>query len=70
MVLGANSNTGRFWETRHLFNWLSDRRPPTSSRKDHAVSVSAPGFTLISLLNGGRVQRQRGDRIDRRHDRA
>lgn len=23
VVLGANSNTSRFWETRHLFNWLS-----------------------------------------------
>ena len=25
VVLGASSNTGRFWETRHLFNWLSDK---------------------------------------------
>lgn len=25
VVLGARSNTGRFWETRHLFNWLSDK---------------------------------------------
>jgi serine-type D-Ala-D-Ala endopeptidase (penicillin-binding protein 7) len=25
VVLGAGSNNGRFWETRHLFNWLSDR---------------------------------------------
>ena len=23
VVLGATSNAGRFWETRHLFNWLS-----------------------------------------------
>jgi D-alanyl-D-alanine endopeptidase (penicillin-binding protein 7) len=23
VVLGANSNPARFWETRHLFNWLS-----------------------------------------------
>jgi D-alanyl-D-alanine endopeptidase (penicillin-binding protein 7) len=23
VVLGANSNVNRFWETRHLFNWLS-----------------------------------------------
>ncbi len=23
VVLGAKSNTGRFWETRHIFNWLS-----------------------------------------------
>jgi serine-type D-Ala-D-Ala endopeptidase (penicillin-binding protein 7) len=25
VVLGAGSNTGRFWETRHLFNWLSQK---------------------------------------------
>jgi D-alanyl-D-alanine endopeptidase (penicillin-binding protein 7) len=25
VVLGAGSNAGRFWETRHLFNWLSDQ---------------------------------------------
>ena len=26
VVLGAHSNNGRFWETRHLFNWLSRSR--------------------------------------------
>jgi D-alanyl-D-alanine endopeptidase (penicillin-binding protein 7) len=25
VVLGAGSNTGRFWETRHLFNWLNEK---------------------------------------------
>jgi D-alanyl-D-alanine endopeptidase (penicillin-binding protein 7) len=25
VVLGAKSNAGRFWETRHLFNWLSTK---------------------------------------------
>jgi D-alanyl-D-alanine endopeptidase (penicillin-binding protein 7) len=25
VVLGARSNTGRFWETRHLANWLSNK---------------------------------------------
>jgi D-alanyl-D-alanine endopeptidase (penicillin-binding protein 7) len=25
VVLGASSNPGRFWETRHLFNWLSQK---------------------------------------------
>jgi serine-type D-Ala-D-Ala endopeptidase (penicillin-binding protein 7) len=25
VVLGANSNTSRFWETRHLFNWFSTK---------------------------------------------
>ena len=23
VVLGAKSNQGRFWETRHLFNWMT-----------------------------------------------
>ncbi|HEY8549606.1 MAG TPA: serine hydrolase [Vicinamibacterales bacterium] len=25
VILGARSNASRFWETRHLFNWLSER---------------------------------------------
>lgn len=25
VVLGAKSSAGRFWETRHLFNWFSDK---------------------------------------------
>jgi D-alanyl-D-alanine endopeptidase (penicillin-binding protein 7) len=25
VVLGAKSNAGRFWETRHLFNWIATR---------------------------------------------
>jgi D-alanyl-D-alanine endopeptidase (penicillin-binding protein 7) len=25
VVLGAQSNIGRFWETRHVFNWLTER---------------------------------------------
>ena len=25
VVLGASSNPGRFWETRHLFNWMSQK---------------------------------------------
>ena len=25
VVLGAKSNASRFWETRHLFNWMSAR---------------------------------------------
>jgi D-alanyl-D-alanine endopeptidase (penicillin-binding protein 7) len=25
VVLGAQSNNGRFWETRHLFNWITDK---------------------------------------------
>ena len=33
VVLGAKSNAGRFWETRHLFNWLSSARPPICSAR-------------------------------------
>ena len=25
MVLGAKTNASRFWETRHLFNWMTTR---------------------------------------------
>jgi hypothetical protein len=24
-VLGAKTNASRFWETRHLFNWMTSR---------------------------------------------
>lgn len=27
VVLGARSNPGRFWETRHLFNWIATQTP-------------------------------------------
>jgi D-alanyl-D-alanine endopeptidase (penicillin-binding protein 7) len=27
VVLGAQSNQGRFWETRHLFNWMNTHTP-------------------------------------------
>jgi D-alanyl-D-alanine endopeptidase (penicillin-binding protein 7) len=34
VVLGAKSNTGRFWETRHLFNWVSAKAADIF-RKEH-----------------------------------
>ena len=40
VVLGAQSNPGRFWETRHLFNWLSERASCSSPRKS---CQSSPG---------------------------
>ncbi len=33
VVLGANSNPGRFWETRHLFNWLSQKTTDIFSKE-------------------------------------
>lgn len=33
VVLGARSNPGRFWETRHLFNWMSDKASSLFSKE-------------------------------------
>jgi hypothetical protein len=33
-VLGAHSNPGRFWETRHLFNWLSEKASVLFSKEE------------------------------------
>jgi serine-type D-Ala-D-Ala endopeptidase (penicillin-binding protein 7) len=34
VVLGARSNNGRFWETRHLFNWLSEKAGDLLSKEE------------------------------------
>ena len=34
VVLGAGSNQGRFWETRHLFNWLSSKAGDVLKKTD------------------------------------
>jgi len=34
VVLGAKSNAGRFWETRHLFNWLSGKAQDLFAAKE------------------------------------
>lgn len=34
VVLGAHSNPARFWETRHLFNWMSDKASSLFSKQD------------------------------------
>ena len=39
VVLGAKSNAGRFWETRHLVNWIASRTQVLISR-DHAPAPS------------------------------
>jgi D-alanyl-D-alanine endopeptidase (penicillin-binding protein 7) len=36
VVLGAKSNAGRFWETRHLFNWLSGKAQDIFAAKTEA----------------------------------
>jgi len=40
VVLGAHSNAGRFWETRHLFNWLSTKTQQVLGAPD-AVAATA-----------------------------
>lgn len=48
VVLGAKSNPGRFWETRHLFNWISTKaqdwfgQPTESSSTGTAVPAIVP----------------------------
>jgi D-alanyl-D-alanine endopeptidase (penicillin-binding protein 7) len=37
VVLGARSNAGRFWETRHLFNWLANRAQELFAAPLHAA---------------------------------
>jgi D-alanyl-D-alanine endopeptidase (penicillin-binding protein 7) len=46
VVLGAKSNPGRFWETRHLFNWISTKTqdwfgPTTQSSPQTTTQVPA-----------------------------
>ncbi len=45
VVLGAKSNAGRFWETRHLFNWLSSRSKSLLDGSD-----TSSGQTSSSVL--------------------
>jgi D-alanyl-D-alanine endopeptidase (penicillin-binding protein 7) len=39
VVLGAKSNAGRFWETRHLFNWIGSKAQDLFGTK---VEAAAP----------------------------
>jgi D-alanyl-D-alanine endopeptidase (penicillin-binding protein 7) len=41
VVLGAKSNAGRFWETRHLFNWFASKAESLIGTPLEAASVSA-----------------------------
>jgi D-alanyl-D-alanine endopeptidase (penicillin-binding protein 7) len=40
VVLGARSNAGRFWETRHLFNWLSSKASDLFATPVEAATVT------------------------------
>jgi D-alanyl-D-alanine endopeptidase (penicillin-binding protein 7) len=41
VVLGARSNAGRFWETRHLFNWFATKAQELLGAKVEAASTAA-----------------------------
>jgi D-alanyl-D-alanine endopeptidase (penicillin-binding protein 7) len=41
VVLGAKSNAGRFWETRHLFNWLASKTQDLLTSKVEAATSGA-----------------------------
>lgn len=42
VVLGAKSNAGRFWETRHLFNWIAGRAQNLVGRQTAPHQMPAP----------------------------
>jgi D-alanyl-D-alanine endopeptidase (penicillin-binding protein 7) len=41
VVLGAKSNAGRFWETRHLFNWFASKAEDLLGSPLQAATVTA-----------------------------
>jgi D-alanyl-D-alanine endopeptidase (penicillin-binding protein 7) len=41
VVLGAKSNAGRFWETRHLFNWFSSKTEDLLGSRLEAATATA-----------------------------
>ena len=57
VVLGATSNLGRFWETRHLMTWLSERTstlglatPPSPPRSNISIQFHRRGAVAQSHL--------------------
>jgi D-alanyl-D-alanine endopeptidase (penicillin-binding protein 7) len=45
VVLGARSNVGRFWETRHIFNWITAKAHSLFGGQEHPPSsVPEPVF--------------------------
>ena len=58
VVLGANSNPGRFWETRHLFNWLSQKATSSgkTSNNSSTSTRSRRGIERVRLKPISRVR--------------
>lgn len=50
VVLGAKSNPGRFWETRHLFNWISTKADDWFGPDSQSPSRSTPPPQVPALL--------------------
>ena len=47
VILGAKSNPGRFWETRHLFNWISTKAQDWFAPGDPATQT---GIQIPAVL--------------------
>ena len=52
VVLGAHSNTGRFWETRHLFNWLSEKTGTLLVKDQPKSAVRLPSSSAKATPSG------------------
>ena len=48
VVLGAKSNASRFWETRHLFNWMSDAHQGAARRRLPAAAAAAAAIRITN----------------------
>ena len=51
VVLGAKSNPGRFWETRHLFNWISTKAQDWFGESDQSSSQTTQIPTVLPASN-------------------
>jgi D-alanyl-D-alanine carboxypeptidase len=50
VVLGAKSNPGRFWETRHLFNWISTKAQDWFAPVDQSSTQSTQTTPIPAAL--------------------
>ena len=70
VVLGASSNNGRFWETRHLFNWLSRKASDVFAKERQQLTAVPARQLFVAPLHRRRVERQRRDSHRRPADRT
>ena len=50
VVLGAKSNPGRFWETRHLFNWISTKAVDWFGPSDQSSAQPTQSTQIPAVL--------------------